>query len=112
MGIIFVNDHSFIHSADVLLGSVKSLQKTVIVPGLFCFFKVYVRRGVCRDCPEGKEWMHIPCHNMGVINIACGPTGLVWAITWDGHAIVRTHVSRDAVYGEGLLLLLLVALLS
>lgn len=38
---------------------------------------------------------------MGVINIACGPTGLVWAITWDGHAMVRTHVSRDAVYGEG-----------
>ncbi|KAK7507852.1 hypothetical protein BaRGS_00000817 [Batillaria attramentaria] len=61
--------------------------------------QVYVRKGVCRDCPEGKEWVHIPCHSMGIINIACGPTGLVWATTWDGHAIVRTHVSRDAVYG-------------
>ena len=62
---------------------------------------MYVRTGVCRDCPEGVDWQHIPCQDMGVINIACGPTGLVWAITWDGHAMVRTHVSRDAVYGEG-----------
>lgn len=61
--------------------------------------QVYVRKGVCRDCPEGEEWVHIPCESMGIINIACGPTGLVWATTWDGHAIVRTHVSRDAVYG-------------
>ncbi|XP_070186393.1 tectonin beta-propeller repeat-containing protein 1-like [Littorina saxatilis] len=61
--------------------------------------QVYVRTGVCRDCPEGEEWKHIVCDNMGIINIACGPTGLVWAITWDGHAFVRTHVSRDAIYG-------------
>ncbi|XP_076458825.1 tectonin beta-propeller repeat-containing protein 1-like [Babylonia areolata] len=63
--------------------------------------QVYVRTGVWRDCPEGKEWRHIPGHSMGIINIACGPTGLVWAITWDGHTVVRTHVSRDNVYGVG-----------
>jgi hypothetical protein len=41
---------------------------------------------------------------MSIINIACGPTGLVWGVTWDGHAIVRTHVCRDSVYGTSLLL--------
>lgn len=59
-----------------------------------------MRKGVCRDCPEGTDWMHIPCKSLGIINISCGPTGLVWAVTWDGLAMVRTHVSRDAVYGE------------
>lgn len=59
---------------------------------------------MCRDCPEGTEWILLPSQSEGIINISCGPTGLVWAITWDGHAIVRTHVSRDAVYGRSLFL--------
>ncbi|KAL8561229.1 hypothetical protein ACOMHN_024485 [Nucella lapillus] len=63
--------------------------------------QVYVRTGVCRECPEGQEWRHIAGHSMGIINMACGPTGLVWAVTWDGHALVRTLVSRDHVYGVG-----------
>ena len=61
--------------------------------------QVYFRTGVCRAYPEGYEWKHIPCEHMDIINIACGPTGLVWAIALDGHALVRTHISRDAICG-------------
>lgn len=53
-----------------------------------------------RDCPEGKEWCHINTNGQSIINISVGPTGRVWAVTWDGTAYVRIGLSRDSIYGN------------
>lgn len=62
--------------------------------------QVFVRSGVSRDCPEGKEWCHINTNGQSIINISVGPTGRVWAVTWDGTAYVRIGLSRDCIYGN------------
>ncbi|KAK6170342.1 hypothetical protein SNE40_018755 [Patella caerulea] len=61
--------------------------------------KVYVRKNVCINCPEGDSWEHIPTDTLGLVNISVGPTGLVWAVTWDGLVLVRLGINRDNVYG-------------
>ena len=63
-------------------------------------FQIYVRTGVTRDCPEGVDWIHQNTDTLGAVNIAVGPTGLVWTVTWDGLALVRLGVNSEHVYGN------------
>lgn len=71
-----------------------------------------MRSGVSRDCPEGKEWCHINTNGQSIINISVGPTGRVWAVTWDGTAYVRIGLSRDCIYGNYFFYMLLQFFLS
>ena len=34
-----------------------------------------------------------------VLNLSVGPRGLVWAVTWDGHCLVRMGVGKDKETG-------------
>ena len=40
-------------------------------------------------------WLHIPTPDKSEVSqISVGPTGLVWAVTWHGKALVRLGVTR------------------
>ena len=52
-------------------------------------------------CPEGKGWTEIiPEEGQEVFSISVGPTGLIWAVTWEGSALVRLGVSWEQVIGK------------
>ena len=34
-----------------------------------------------------------------VLNLSVGPRGLVWAVTWDGHCLVRVGVGKEKETG-------------
>jgi tectonin beta-propeller repeat-containing protein 1 len=61
-----------------------------------------VRWGITHDTPEGTEWANVPTLENGqeVTSISVGPTGLVWAITYDGHALVRIGTNWETPLGE------------
>ena len=53
--------------------------------------RVFFRQGVNGNNPEGSGWLHIPTPETSEASqISIGPTGLVWAVTWQGKALVRT----------------------
>lgn len=63
--------------------------------------RVFFRQGVSANNPEGTGWLHIPTPETSEASqISIGPTGLVWAITWQGKALVRTGVTRLCPQGE------------
>ncbi len=65
------------------------------------FFQVYCRIGVTRKCPEGLAWKNIDTpDDKAVVQLSVGPTGIVWAITWDGFCAARVGVSRDNPVGK------------
>lgn len=60
-----------------------------------------VREGVDGTCPEGCGWVHVPTpSDQDVTSLCVGRSGRVWAVTWDGTAIVRTGVTRDFPTGD------------
>lgn len=59
------------------------------------------RTGVSKTSPEGQRWTSIPVpSNNEVTHISVGPTGLLWAILWNGKAIIRTGITRDSITGS------------
>lgn len=59
------------------------------------------RSGVSTSSPEGLRWTSISTPAGGeLLQISVGPTGLVWAVLYNGRAIVRTGVTRDNLSGE------------
>lgn len=63
------------------------------------------RKGVTETSPEGDSWIHVgTSEKCEVSQISVGPTGLVWAVTWAGYALVRTHVTRENSMGMKLLI--------
>lgn len=62
--------------------------------------KVLYRHGVCTVCPEGDRWEVIPTQpGSEVINLSVGSMGLVWAVTWDGHCLVRLGIGKEKETG-------------
>lgn len=52
------------------------------------------------NSPEGTGWLHITTpEKCEVSQISVGPTGLVWAVTWHGKALVRLGVTRIDPFG-------------
>ena len=63
--------------------------------------QVYCRIGVTRKCPEGLLWKNIETpDDKSMVQLCVGPSGMVWAVTWDGCGLVRTGVSRDNPFGK------------
>lgn len=58
--------------------------------------QVHLRQGVrLSQCPEGTGWLHVPLpERCQACRIGVGPTGLVWALTWHGKALIRLGVTR------------------
>ena len=53
-----------------------------------------VRHGVTETCPEGVGWLSIPTQTgREVSQVSVARSGLVWAVTWHGSALVRLGVS-------------------
>lgn len=66
------------------------------------------RKGVTQNSPEGESWIHIAApEKCEGSQISVGPTGLVWAVTWGGEALVRTGVTRENAMGKFYVILLL-----
>jgi len=62
---------------------------------------VMFRTGVSTTAPEGLRWTSIPVPaGCEVKQISIGPTGLVWAVLWNGRALVRAGVTRESLTGE------------
>jgi len=54
---------------------------------------VMVRQGVTDTAPEGTGWLNIPTPTgKEVSQLSVAPSGLVWAVTWQGSALVRLGV--------------------
>jgi tectonin beta-propeller repeat-containing protein 1 len=62
------------------------------------------RTGVGTTAPEGLRWTAIPVPPGCEVNqISIGPTGLVWAVLWNGRALVRAGVTRESLTGNVML---------
>jgi len=69
------------------------------------------RTGVSTTAPEGLRWTSIPVPaGCEVKQISVGPTGLVWAILWNGRALVRAGVTRESLTGITVKIYVLVCL--
>ena len=66
-----------------------------------CFLQVMFRTGVSSTSPEGQKWIGV-CIPQGceIKQICVGPTGLVWAVLWNGRGLVRLGVTRHNPMGE------------
>ena len=59
------------------------------------------RTGVGAHSPEGLRWTSISTPAGGeLLQVSVGPSGLTWAVLYNGRAIVRTAVTRDNLSGE------------
>ena len=57
--------------------------------------RVVVRQGVTTTSPEGTGWLSINTpNNCEVGQISVAASGLAWAVTWNGKALIRLGVSR------------------
>lgn len=66
--------------------------------------QVMFRTGVSTTAPEGLRWTAIPVPSGCEVNqISVGPTGLVWAVLWNGRALVRAGVTRESPTGNVML---------
>lgn len=63
-------------------------------------FKVVYRSGITEKCPEGKEWVDVPSPQVSITQLSVSPSGLVWGVTWEGVAVVRTGVTYYQPTGE------------
>lgn len=58
------------------------------------------RGGVSINAPEGLRWTAISTPvGSELSQLSVGPTGLVWAVLFNGRAIVRSGVTRDNLAG-------------
>lgn len=58
------------------------------------------RSGVTTNSPEGLRWTAISTPaGCEVAQVSVGPTGLVWAVLFNGRAIVRSGVTRENITG-------------
>ncbi|UYV80598.1 TECPR1, partial [Cordylochernes scorpioides] len=61
--------------------------------------QIVYRAGVTTWCPEGTEWVPVSVPaGAEVSQVDVGPHGQVWAVCWDGSALVRVGVSRHNIY--------------
>lgn len=68
--------------------------------------QVMWRCGVSVTAPEGTRWSSISMPSgCEVRNVSCGATGLVWAVLWNGKALVRIGICGNNSTGDVLLLL-------
>lgn len=59
------------------------------------------RNGVSTTSPEGSKWQPIPSPSgVEILQICVGSTGMVWASTSSGRALVRSGVTRDSLSGK------------
>uniref|UniRef100_T1J1H8 PCI domain-containing protein n=1 Tax=Strigamia maritima TaxID=126957 RepID=T1J1H8_STRMM len=76
-------------------------RNSILTIGICFSNQVMFRQGVTRDRPEGNGWIHVEGPDgSDVSNLSVGPTGLVWALNWDGGAYARTGVTRHKVTGN------------
>lgn len=81
----------------------------------YCFFmslvvnkkclQVMSRAGVSRTSPEGGRWTAVSTPpGCEVLSISCGCTGLVWAVLFNGRALIRGGVTGITPTGQCALL--------
>jgi len=63
--------------------------------------KLLYRDGIAQSCPEGTQWIRIDgCEDFNLTQVSVGPSGLLWAIQWDGTPIVRIGISHENPIGR------------
>ena len=58
------------------------------------------RSGISEKCPEGDKWIEIPSPQVSITQLSVSPSGVVWGVTWEGVAVVRSGVSYYEPTGE------------
>ena len=68
------------------------------------FFQLLYRDGIAQSCPEGTRWIRIEgCEDFNLTQVSVGPSGLLWAIQWDGTPLVRIGITHENPIGVYLL---------
>ena len=62
--------------------------------------QVVYRSGVSEKCPEGEKWIEIDSPQVSITQLSVGQSGVVWAVTWAGAAVVRVGVTYYQPTGE------------
>lgn len=66
-----------------------------------CLKQVMSRAGVSRTSPEGVRWTAVSTPpGCEVLSISCGCTGLVWAVLFNGRALIRGGVTGITPTGQ------------
>lgn len=66
-----------------------------------CCVQVMWRAGVSRTSPEGGRWTAVSTPpGCEVVSISCGCTGLVWAVLFNGRALIRGGVTGITPTGQ------------
>ena len=72
-----------------------------MVWGVTALGKIMVREGVTGSCPEGYQWTHVETpEDADVTSLWVSRAGHVWAVTWDGAALVRSGICREYPTGK------------
>lgn len=58
------------------------------------------RSGISEKCPEGEKWIEIPSPQVSITQLSVSQSGVVWGVTWEGVAVVRSGVSYYEPTGE------------
>ena len=67
---------------------------------LFWTFQLLYRDGIVQTCPEGTQWIRVEgCEDLNLTQISVGPSGLLWAIQWDGTALIRVGITHQNPIG-------------
>ena len=62
--------------------------------------QVVYRSGISEKCPEGDKWIEIPSPQVSITQLSVSPSGVVWGVTWEGVAVVRSGVTCYEPFGE------------
>ena len=62
--------------------------------------QVVYRSGISEKCPEGDKWFEIPSPQVSITQLSVSPSGVVWGVTWEGVAVVRSGVTCYESFGE------------
>ena len=62
--------------------------------------RVLFRDGVSAHRPEGSHWRLVDSVVESINQIAVGPTGATWIVTWNGSLLVRRDVSARTPWGS------------
>ena len=62
--------------------------------------QVVYRAGISEKCPEGDKWIEIPSPQVSITQLSVSPSGVVWGVTWEGVAVVRSGVTCYEPCGE------------
>ena len=100
-GFIFYWDVSPVSSPVTVVNSIKIKYRYIFLTFSWpLVIQVVYRSGISEKCPEGDKWMEIPSPQVSITQLSVSPSGVVWGVTWEGVAVVRSGVTCYEPFGE------------